>query len=115
MSREIHNKLIRDKIPEIMTVKKIKFKVSKLNNKQFSKALKNKLLEEVIELKEAKTKDELLNELADVKEVFEAILKDDKISLKDVVKKQQKKRVERGGFEKKLFLRYVDKEEKEKS
>jgi len=114
MTREVHNKLIRDKIPEIMTAHKVKFKVSKLNGKQFSKALKNKLLEETIELKDAKTKDELLNELADVLEVFEAILKDDKISIKDVVKKQKKKRVERGGFDKKLFLKYIDKEEKKK-
>jgi predicted house-cleaning noncanonical NTP pyrophosphatase (MazG superfamily) len=110
MSREVHNKLIRDKIPEILIAKRLKFKVSKLNNKQFSKALKNKLLEEVVELKDAKTKKELLNELADVKEVFEAILKDDKISMKDVAKRQQRKRAERGGFDKKLFLRYVDKE-----
>lgn len=110
MNREVHNKLIRDKIPEILSAKKIKFKVSKLNDKQFRKALKNKLLEEVIELKDAKTKDELLNELADVHEVFEVILKNNRISMKDVAKKQQKKRIKRGGFDKKLFLRYVDKE-----
>jgi len=108
MNKKVHNKLIRDKIPEILKTNKIKFKVSKLNDKQFSKALKNKLLEETIELKDAKTKDELLNELADVQEVFETILKNNKISLKDVVKKQQKKRAERGGFDKKIFLKYVD-------
>ena len=107
MNRLVHNKLIRDKIPEILVKKNIKFEISKLNDKQFSKALKNKLLEEVIELKDTKTKDELLNELADVQEVFEAILKDDEISSKDVVRVQQKKRAERGGFDKKLFLKYT--------
>ena len=60
------------KIPEILKTKGIKFKVSRLSEKQFSKALKNKLLEEARELNNTKTKDELLYELSDVLEVYDA-------------------------------------------
>ena len=112
MNREIHNKLIRDKIPQIISANKSKFKISILNNKQFRNALKKKLLEEALELEKAKTKEEILNELSDVLEIVENISKQNHISMRDVEKSRQKKFIERGGFDKRLFLKYTYKEER---
>ena len=108
MSRKIYNKLIRDKIPEIIRSKGSIPKVSVLTEKKYRKALKEKMGEEAKELLEAKTKNDVLNELADIQELIKAVAKNHKIAIKAVENKRKKKVKERGSFEKKIFLRYVD-------
>ena len=64
MSRKIYNKLIRDKILEIIRNKGSVPKVSVLGKEKYLKALKEKMVEEANELQEAKTKKDVLNELS---------------------------------------------------
>jgi len=79
-----------------------------LDDKQFYLALKEKLVEEAKELLEAKTQEEILNELSDVPELVESIAVNNKLIITEVEKQKLAKKEKRGGFEKKLFLEYVD-------
>ena len=108
VNRKTYNKLIRDKIPEIIKKDNAVPKVSELDDNQFKVALKEKLVEEAKELLEAKTDKEILNELSDVLQLLESIALNNNIAIAEVKKQKEKKEVERGGFEKKLFLEYVD-------
>ena len=108
MKRKTYNKLIRDKIPEIIKKDNAIPKISILNDEQFAIALKEKLVEEAKELLEAKTSEEILNELSDVLELVESIATNNKLTITEVEKQKLVKKEKRGGFEKKLFLEYVD-------
>ena len=108
MNRKTYNKLIRDKIPEIIKKNGANPKISVLDDSKFKSALKEKLVEEAKELLEAKTDDEILNELSDVLQLLESIALNNDTTLAKVEKQKEKKKVERGGFDKKLFLEYVD-------
>lgn len=103
MKKNYYNKLIRDYIPDRIEKKGGKYETRVLSEKEYEKELKKKLYEESKEIINA-PKYELLNELADVLELIKTIAEYYKISFKDVEKYQIKKKKERGGFNKKLFL-----------
>mgnify|MGYP001614297549 FL=1 len=108
MNRKTYNKLVRDKIPEIIKKDNAIPKVSVLDDKKYAIALREKLVEEAKELLEAKTDEEILNELSDVLQLLESIALNNGLSVTDIEKQKEKKKQERGAFEKKLFLEYVD-------
>lgn len=101
--RYYHKKLIRDKIVEIIKAKGGNFEAKTLSDKNFIQELKLKLIEESKELLSAPS-NRILNELADVLEVLKSIASYFNIPFGEIEKYQKKKRVERGGFEKKLYL-----------
>lgn len=107
MKKYYHKKLIRDKIPEIIKANEGKYEIRILDDKEFEKELKNKLLEEVNELVSAK-KGEELNELADILEITKSLSSHFKISFNKLQKYQLEKRRKRGGFKKKIFLIWSD-------
>ena len=95
-----YNKLIRDKIPEIMEGKGVSSEHHIADDVEFEQKLHAKLLEEVEEFLE----DESIEEMADIMEVIYAIAELHNFDLKDVEKIRIKKKEERGGFEKKIIL-----------
>ncbi len=109
--RKIYNKLIRDNIPEIIASNGSTPKIHKLKKSEFISALKLKLREEVDELLEAKGANEIMNELTDISEVLDTILKLNNISKNKLYGEQKRKNAKRGAFGKRLFLEYVDEEE----
>ena len=105
MKKEIiYNKLIRDRIPEITKADGWLSKTKVLNKLEFLKELKKKILEEAKELNKGQKEKDLINELVDIKEIIDAILKEKKIKFQEFLKIQNQKRKKRGGFKKKLFL-----------
>ncbi len=108
MKRKVYNKLVRDKIPEIIRSNKALPKVSLLSVEQFRVALKEKMLEEAKELLLAKTEEEVLDELADILQLLESIATNYKIKFSELKKRKNKKKETRGGFDKMIFLEYVD-------
>jgi predicted house-cleaning noncanonical NTP pyrophosphatase (MazG superfamily) len=110
MPRKIYNKLIRDKIPGIIKINNAVSKISELSAEEFKIALNKKIIEEACELAEAKSNEEILNELADILEVTEAIAKNSNITSGEITKRKEEKKQERGAFEKGLFLEYIDEE-----
>ncbi len=103
MKKLFHKKLIRDKIPDIIKANKGDFETRILDESEFEKELRKKLLEEAKELA-ITSEDELINELADVLEIIKSIASHHKIQFGQVEKYQVEKRKKRGGFNKRIFL-----------
>lgn len=103
MKRYIHNKLVRDKIPEIIKATGNEGTVRVMSTREFEKELKRKLVEEASEILKTK-KENLPKELADVLELLKSMAEFYGIDFKLVEEKQIEKRKERGGFKKRLFL-----------
>lgn len=98
-------KLVRDRIPEIIEAKEhVKVRTRVLDTVEFCHELRWKLLEEVREACAARDRNELLLELADLQEVIDTLLKEYNFLRTDLLREQDKKRAERGGFEKRLFI-----------
>ena len=95
-----YNKLVRDKIPEIIRKKGGKAVTHLAGGKEYWKKLKDKLLEEVKEF----FKNETTEEFADILEVIEAIRIFKKFDSKKVLALKRKKLRERGGFRKRIIL-----------
>ncbi|MBU1007561.1 nucleoside triphosphate pyrophosphohydrolase [Candidatus Dependentiae bacterium] len=101
------SKLVRDKIPEILSKKGIKAETRILTNDQeYLSALCDKLLEEVsefIEVSAAQDDEHIKEELADVLEVINAICKLKEYDFDTIEDIRKKKQIERGGFEERIF------------
>lgn len=99
-----YNKLIRDRIPEIIKKAGWKPTVRKLKKAEFLKALKKKVLEEARELIRAKDKKGVINEIVDIQELIDTLTSEIGLSKPQIKKLQAVKRKKRGGFKKRLFL-----------
>ncbi len=105
MSKKIYNKLVRDKIPEIIINSGKKPTYTRIESDiNFYRALRLKLNEEVRELLDANTSLDILEEVADIQEVLFAILKLEGYTLDDLKDVFLKKKAERGSFNNRLFL-----------
>ena len=102
------DKLVRDKVIEFITRDGHTANHRALNNNDYKEALLEKLVEEASEVKEATDDKERIVELADVIEVIDAIKVAFKIDSGDLTRAQTRKRKERGGYEKKIFLETID-------
>jgi len=100
----IYNKLVRDRIPEILEAKGKKYTVRQVGV-GFEKGnyLKKKLVEETDEF----LKDPSLEELADVQEVVFAIVENLGFSREDLEVVREAKMVQRGGFDDNWVLEEV--------
>lgn len=84
---EVYNKLVRDKILEILALKGLDYKARILENDEYADKLDEKLLEEIKEY----LKSRAVEELADIQEVIFAILKNKGISREDFDKIRKEK------------------------
>lgn len=102
------DKLVRDKIPE--SLEKMGVEVSKwlLDDKEYGTRLKEKLLEEATEVHQASTPQEIQEELADVVEVIRALAHLHSFTLGDIIEAANKKTMDKGGLEEKVYIRYVE-------
>lgn len=100
----VYNKLIRDKIVDIIEKDGKKAIVSTLNDEQYKIELLKKLLEEANEVANSSNSNETLEELADVLEVIRYLAKINGKELNDIVTIADKKKEKRGGFDDKVFL-----------
>ena len=103
MKKFYHNKLVRDKIPEIIEADNEHYELRVMEEDEFKRELKKKLIEESKEIVETK-KEDLVKELADVLEIVKSIAESEDISFELVEEKQKARKEKRGGFQKKLFL-----------
>ena len=101
---KIYNKLVRDKIPEIITDTGEEPIFRILSDKEYKVELEKKLLEECNEAIASSCAEERLKELADVLEVLISLTSLENKALPDIMEIAAVKKAERGGFEKKVFL-----------
>lgn len=95
-----YNKLVRDKIPEIIERNGDSAKVHIAGNNEYFQKLKEKLLEEVKEF----SKEETEEELADILEVIDAISDFKNFDKSKVLAIKESKAVKSGKFAKRIIL-----------
>lgn len=105
--RKTYQKLVRDRIPEIIREPGKECEFVTIAAAEFQQALCQKLVEEAQEAAAA-TEEELIPELADVYEVLKALMSVAGISAEQVRQVQAERRAERGGFEQRLKLLWTE-------
>ena len=102
MTVKYYNKLVRDRIPEVIeeTGKTFSYRIA--TQADFKNALLDKLVEEVMEFRE----DPSPQEMGDILEVLDAIRSEYKLS--SSFANQIAKRVSRGAFDKKIILEWAE-------
>ncbi len=98
-----YNKLIRDKIPEIIKSSGNSCCVEVMDDDTYVKYLDQKLNEELAEYQEEKS----IEELADLLEVVYAVVEARGYTVDELERVRKEKAEKRGGFKKKLLLKSV--------
>lgn len=99
-----YNKLVRDKIPQIIEATDKKYKTERLNDDDYIKYLKHKGYEELDEYCSAQSNEEAVEELADLLEVIHTLANYHGFSMEEVEKVRKEKADKRGGFQEKILL-----------
>ena len=105
--RKEYKKLVRDRIPNILHQKGIKYEIETLSEKEYRQALRQKLMEEAQEAAEASPVD-LAVEIADLLEVIDALMEAYGIREEQVFLAQDEKRAEKGDFQEKTELVWTE-------
>jgi len=107
--RFLLDKLVRDKSQEQFASQKgtLKFHIVE-DNEEYLDALTQKMVEELEEVFECETKEQVIEELADLEEVMSAFKKLIDVDQKDIDAAKKAKFEERGGFEKRIYAEYLD-------
>lgn len=101
-------KLIRDETPQIMESLGVTVHYHHMDEEEFSKALLLKLEEETLEVLEASSRQDLLEELADVVEVLNAILEANNITQQELEWVRNQKAKIKGSFDKRIYCTFVE-------
>ena len=101
--RTVHNKLVRDRIPEIIEASGRTCVAVTLPVDAYVRALDAKLDEELAEYQQSKS----LEELADLLEIMGAVVKARGYTWDDLTRVRKEKRAARGAFDKRIFLQEV--------
>ena len=107
MSKIIYNKLVRDKIPEIIEASGKTCETEILSNEEYLQMLDTKLDEELAEYNQEQN----IEELADLLEVLYATAKARGYSIEELEQVRIKKQKSRGGFDMKILLKSVQSKE----
>jgi predicted house-cleaning noncanonical NTP pyrophosphatase (MazG superfamily) len=98
-----YKKLVRDRIPEIILSKGQTPVTRILEQGEYINELLIKLSEEVVEV----SKDKVIDELADVKEVLESLTIALGFTIEELQSAQDSKKQKNGGFKEKIYLEDV--------
>ena len=100
MTKKTYNKLVRDRIPEIIEASGSKCKIEILSDNDYLKMVDAKLDEELAEYH----KDQNIEELADLLEVIHAAAIARGYTIEELENVRARKAEMRGGFQKKILL-----------
>lgn len=103
MMTKVYQKLVRDRIPEIIEADGKICVTETLSDSRYLEMLDAKLAEELAEYRESKS----LEELADLLEVMKAVVQARGWTWNQLEQVRQEKAMQRGGFEKKILLKEV--------
>ncbi len=101
------NKLVRDRVPEIIRARGARPITRQLDEEEYSQALLRKLVEEAVEAQFAKSA-QVSQELADVLEVLEALVVALHLSWSELQGIKGQKRLTHGSFDQRLFLEFIE-------
>ncbi len=103
MGAKLYNKLVRDRIPDIIMASGRTCLTVTLSEQDYLSMIDAKLDEELAEYH----KDQNIEELADLLEVIRAAAVARGYTLEDLERVRAEKNAKRGGFEKRIFLKEV--------
>ncbi|MDP4552961.1 nucleoside triphosphate pyrophosphohydrolase [Alkalihalobacillus macyae] len=106
----VYNKLIRDRIPQIIEFTGKDFNIKILNDYEYKEELQWKLKEELQEYFEAEGDSHSIEELADILELIHALSTVHHSSYEELEKVRNEKKEKRGGFEERIYLIDVEDE-----
>jgi predicted house-cleaning noncanonical NTP pyrophosphatase (MazG superfamily) len=107
----IYNKLVRDRIPEIIESTGKKFSTRILNNEEYITELKKKSFEELQEYVQVTNNEDAIEELADLLEIIHTLAEYHGSSIQMIEEVRKVKAEKRGGFKEKIFLLEVEDEQ----
>lgn len=105
-----YNKLVRDKIPQVIQSTGKSFRTKILDETQYLEELRIKLKEELQEYLAADTREASIEELADLAEVIHALAEAHGGSVEELEAVRRHKAEKRGGFKERVYLIDVDDE-----
>lgn len=106
----IYNKLVRDKILEIIEADGLKYNARILEPKELLVEVKAKMIEEAKEFHGTDNVQESIEELADILELVHTAINALDVSYDELEAIREQKKAKRGGFEKAIYL--IDVEDK---
>jgi len=96
-----YNKLVRDYIPDLLSKEGLDYKITEItDDEEYKEELSKKLVEETCEYMQDPSKEEL----ADVVEVLDTILRVNHISKDEIIDVAREKREDKGGFDSRIKL-----------
>jgi predicted house-cleaning noncanonical NTP pyrophosphatase (MazG superfamily) len=103
-----YNKLVRDKIPELLEQagKKGTFRI--LGDKEFEGELKKKLIDGVKEFRDARREIDALEELSGIYEMLIELAKVHQLTMREMEQVRKDKIKKHGGYTERLFLVKVE-------
>ncbi|WLD94461.1 nucleoside triphosphate pyrophosphohydrolase [Alkalihalobacillus sp. AL-G] len=105
-----YNKLVRDRIPEIIRNTGVDFNTRIMKEKEYHVELRKKLKEELNEYLEANNDNSSIEELADIVEIINALTSVHNSSVEELESVRKEKAEKRGGFQERIFLIDVEDE-----
>lgn len=105
-----YNKLVRDKIPQVIENSGLQFKTRILSEEEYKTEVTKKFIEELHEFEETNNPKDAVEELADILELIHAAAELNGASFEEVEEVRVKKAEKRGGFKERIFLIEVEDE-----
>lgn len=99
-----YNKLVRDKVPAMIATSGLRAIVTVVHGEEELEAMRRKIVEEANELAAAGSRSEIISEIADLMEILAAYRKRHNIRDTEIFEEANRKRRDRGAFEKGTFL-----------
>ena len=104
----VYNKLVRDRIPEIIGLSGKTFTSRLLPEDEYLLELNKKMHEELAEYETATSSEDALEELADLLELIHAVTEYYDSTVDELEQIRADKATKRGGFEERIFLMEVE-------
>jgi len=101
-------KLIRDRMPEFMRERGVCVSARQLDDAEFLQCLRRKLQEEAAEVVSARSREDLVEELADLAEVMLALCEASGIAPAELETVRRRKLASRGGFAARVYSHMVE-------
>jgi predicted house-cleaning noncanonical NTP pyrophosphatase (MazG superfamily) len=105
--RQVYNKLVRDRIPEIIRESGRDCAIEIMPEEEYRQALLEKLVEEAQEACQAQP-ETLATEIADLYEVIDAVIKAFDLDRECLRRNQEIRHKQRGGFSKRIRLLWIE-------
>ena len=104
---EVHNKLVRDNIPQIIMGNGNIPNTRILDDQAYRQELLKKLVEEANEVLGAYKSADFVKEISDVLEVIDYLVPALGLEMSEILAVKAQRKLERGGFSEKIFLESV--------